>query len=134
MGVQTGFQADYFPTGEWPQVIEVKECEGYARSAARRWRPQKRGWNLGRKNVGSPARIRTSIHGSKGLKVAPGVLDRTPDTRARPHPRLLDVSFHTSRGHKTSARHTARTKPRTKLKRHVGSNPLKTFPLNLAAC
>ena len=83
---------------------------------------------------GSPARIRTSIHGSKGHKMAPDISERTSEMCARPHLRLLDVRFHTSKGHKTSAKHTARTKPRTKLKRYGSRNQLKTLPLNIAGC
>src|ERR1017187_8909324 len=66
---------------------------------------------------GSPARIRTSIHGSKGHKMAPDVLKRTSETCSVPHLRLLNVRCRTSRGHETSTKHTARTKPRTKLNR-----------------
>jgi hypothetical protein len=65
--------------------------------------------------------------------MALNVLDSTPEMCVKIHPRLLDVRCRTSKGHKTPARHTARTKPRTKLKRYVGRNPLKTFPLNIAA-
>src|SRR5450759_2034421 len=83
---------------------------------------------------GSPARIRTSIHGSKGHKMVPDVSERTPEMCARPHLRLLNVRCRTARGHETSAKHTARTKPRTKLKRYVSRNQLKTLPLNIAAC
>src|ERR1035437_1172892 len=72
---------------------------------------------LGQKGVGSPARIRTSIHGSKGHKMAPDVSERTSEMCARRHLRLLNVRCRTARGHETSAKHTARTKPRTKLNR-----------------
>jgi hypothetical protein len=60
-GVQAGLQADEFQTGEWPEATEVKECEAYARAPARRCRQQNRTWNLGRRNGGSPAWIRTTI-------------------------------------------------------------------------
>src|ERR1035441_7748341 len=35
--------------------------------------------------------------------MAPEVLKRTPEIRARPHPGLLDVRFHTPSPHRTSA-------------------------------
>ena len=42
-------------------MAEVKEREGYTRTPARRCRPQKQGWDLGRENVGSPSWTRFEL-------------------------------------------------------------------------
>src|ERR1017187_194673 len=109
-------------TGETGLDANTAECLGYGDGGNGRQCQLQQREKLSKTEVGSPARIRTSRPGSQGPQKAPDVSERTSEMCARSHLRLLDVCFHTSSGHKPSARHSARTKPRTKLKRHVSRN------------
>lgn len=48
-------RSDSIETESGPEVVEVKECEGYARPRAKLCRQLKQGWNLGKRNGGSPS-------------------------------------------------------------------------------
>src|ERR1019366_4254169 len=97
-------------TGETGLDANTAEWLGYGDGGNGRQCQLQQREKVSKTEVGSPARIRTSIHGSKGQKMAPDVTERTSEMCARPRPRPLNVRFNTYGGHKTSARHTARTR------------------------
>src|ERR1035438_10396736 len=53
-------------TGETTPDANTTECLGYGDGGKGRWRQLQQPEKLSKTEVGSPARIRTSIHGSKG--------------------------------------------------------------------